>query len=306
MGTELSQAFAMIDAFTSVGARTFDITILDINGDEVKGLQRTRCSLAEIRRMIGKTLQDAERSQHNVIIRPRSTGPKLIQLDDLNADKAARIAPYAFIEILTSPGNFQSWVAVSDSPKDPEAVRELARNLKRGAGADHSATAAVRIAGSRNFKRKYAPHFPVVQITQATPGRLTTVAQLEQAGLVAAQEAPVPLPPASVPRHVVPQPAAGRRWPDYQQAFNGAPRKDDGTPDRSLADFMWCKWAVQRGWSVEETAEKLVEVSPKAQERIRVKEDKGYALLTARNAARALDRERAPRHSPLKSTAGPG
>jgi hypothetical protein len=81
-------------------------------------------------------------------------------------------------------------------------------------------------------------------------------------------------------------------WPDYQQALRGAPLKGDSTHDRSLADFMFCKWAVQRGWSIEETAEKLAEVSPKAQERMRVKADAGYALLTARNAAAAVERDR--------------
>ena len=88
------------------------------------------------------------------------------------------------------------------------------------------------------------------------------------------------------------RPAAGRQWPNYQQALRGAPLKGDGTRDRSLADFMWCKWAAERGWSVEETAEKLAEVSAKARERIQVKGDHGYALLTARNAAAATDREK--------------
>ena len=63
-------------------------------------------------------------------------------------------------------------------------------------------------------------------------------------------------------------------------------------PDRSLADFMWCKWAIQRGHSIEETAEKLSEVSAKAQERIRIRGDHGYTLLTASNAAAAAERDR--------------
>jgi hypothetical protein len=38
--------------------------------------------------------------------------------------------------------------------------------------------------------------------------------------------------------------------------------KQDGSgPDRSLADFMWCKWAVERGWSIEDIAARLPEVS---------------------------------------------
>jgi hypothetical protein len=81
-------------------------------------------------------------------------------------------------------------------------------------------------------------------------------------------------------------------WPDYQRSLRGAPLKSDGTPDRSLADFMWCKWAIQRGHSIEETADKLAEVSAKAQERIRIRGDRGYTLLTARNAAAAVERDR--------------
>jgi len=30
-----------------------------------------------------------------------------------------------------------------------------------------------------------------------------------------------------------------------------------------MADYFWCKLAVQRGWSVEETANKLLEVNAK-------------------------------------------
>jgi hypothetical protein len=30
-----------------------------------------------------------------------------------------------------------------------------------------------------------------------------------------------------------------------------------------MADFMWSKWAVERGWSIDETAEKLLAVSSK-------------------------------------------
>jgi hypothetical protein len=34
-----------------------------------------------------------------------------------------------------------------------------------------------------------------------------------------------------------------------------------------MADFFWCMMAAQRGWSIEETANKLMEVSARAQER---------------------------------------
>jgi hypothetical protein len=47
--------------------------------------------------------------------------------------------------------------------------------------------------------------------------------------------------------------------------------------------------AAQRGWSIEETAQKLLEVSEKARERARCR-DEGYALVTAQNAAAAAVR----------------
>jgi hypothetical protein len=49
--------------------------------------------------------------------------------------------------------------------------------------------------------------------------------------------------------------------------------------------------AAQRGWSIEETANELMEVSAKAQERARLR-DEGYALITAQNAAAAATRGR--------------
>jgi hypothetical protein len=45
------------------------------------------------------------------------------------------------------------------------------------------------------------------------------------------------------------------------------------------------------GWSIEETANKLLEVSVSAWERARLHDD-GYALITAQNAAAAATRDR--------------
>jgi hypothetical protein len=46
--------------------------------------------------------------------------------------------------------------------------------------------------------------------------------------------------------------------------------------------------ASQRGWSIEETANKLLEVSGKAQEHARLG-DEGYALITAQNVAASAE-----------------
>jgi hypothetical protein len=55
--------------------------------------------------------------------------------------------------------------------------------------------------------------------------------------------------------------------------------------------FFFCLMAARRGHGIEETANKLLEVSSKAQERARL-HDEGYALITAQNAAAAAERGR--------------
>jgi hypothetical protein len=80
--------------------------------------------------------------------------------------------------------------------------------------------------------------------------------------------------------------------PDYERCLLEAARSSTGDgPDRSLADYFFCKMAAQRGWSVEETEQKLLEVSEKARDRARCG-DEGYAHITALNAAAAAEEGR--------------
>ena len=70
----------------------------------------------------------------------------------------------SFLILRTSPGNYQAWVAVADGDAD------FARRLRKGAGADLTASGATRVSGSLNFKEKYAPAFPRVETVHASPG----------------------------------------------------------------------------------------------------------------------------------------
>jgi hypothetical protein len=63
-----------------------------------------------------------------------------------------------------SPGNFQAWLALPGAED-----KDFARRLRKGTGADTTASGATRVAGSLNFKDKYAPHFPRVAIHTAHP-----------------------------------------------------------------------------------------------------------------------------------------
>jgi hypothetical protein len=66
----------------------------------------------------------------------------------------------------------------------------------------------------------------------------------------------------------------------------------DGTgTDRSKADFIFAKCGAWQGRNEAAIAARLLEVSPKAQER-HDGGDEGHALLTAQNAIAAVERDR--------------
>jgi len=284
--TDLDEALRMLDTFASVGATHFDLTHINIEGEK-RGF-RPRQSLSQLKNSLPKLFPGAAARQNNIIVRPISDTAQFVQLDDLDEAKLKRAGEAAFLTLQTSPGNHQAWIAVSGVASGEE-TKEFARRLRKGAGADPSASGATRVAGTMNYKRKYEPDFPKVTIVAATRGRIVTQAALDSLGLVAPPEsAPAVLP--FRPRRKHPASETDRPWPDYQRYIAGAPPSKEGDgPDRSKADFFWCKKAAEGGWSIEEVADKLIEVSARAQERARLR-DEGYALITAKNAAAAAAR----------------
>lgn len=271
--TAHNAARAMLDSFVSAGATRFDVTWTNSAGQPKRFREGVR--LADLTRTIPAMLDEATAKERNVIVRPHGPGVTFIQLDDLTADRLEHIAPAMFLIIETSPGSFQAWLAMAGDDD-----REFARRVRRGAKADLSASGATRIAGSLNFKEKYAPNFPRVAIRAAHAGRRTTADELDQLGLVAPPDVFAPLPPA--------RSVSNRRWPSYADTLKGAPLNRDGSgPDRSKADFVWCMTAITWGFGIKETGERLMEESSKAREY-----GKDYADLTARNAALAVERRR--------------
>ncbi len=278
MADAVKEAFRMIDAFASVGAASFDLTHIDIDGEK-RGF-RPRQSAVQVKNSLPILMQNAPARRNNIIVRPYGDNVTLVQLDDLDEKKLARVSPAAFLVISTSPGNHQAWVAVGALPS--EEMKDFARRLRKGAGADLSASGATRVAGTGNFKRKYEPEFPTVAITQCTPGYIVTKEQLERMALVAAPE-PVKKAPAFLLR------ASNRRergvWPSYERCLESAPLNHaGGAPDVSRADFTWCMVASDWGWPVESIAQRLMLVSSKAKT-----EGQRYAAITAENAAAAVE-----------------
>lgn len=277
MKSNANTAQAMFDALSSVGVERCDVTFTALDGTKV-GF-RPKQPIPSLRRAVFPILQDTADRQQNFIVRP-CPHPRavLIQLDDLDTRHVERVKPAAFMTLQTSPGNYQAWVAVEKEglPDD------FARRLRKGAGADPSASGATRVAGSINFKSKYAPAFPTVELAHVSPGKIVTAAELDAMGIVASPEPPR----QAVPGRVSSRQRGRRKWPDYQRCVEGAPPNHDKSgPDVSKADFVWCMTAIDWGWSVEETAARLMELSAKAHENAG-----RYAMVTAQNAALAVER----------------
>jgi RepB DNA-primase from phage plasmid len=285
----VSEALRMIDTFASVGASKIHVTKTGINGDVQWGKpyspEDLRKVLPAMLRVAAK-LDDCDlldkagnvvghaRAGGNLMVRPMSETSAFIQLDDLTEAKLDRVRAVAFITVRTSPGNNQAWIAVPSFANDQDR-KDFTRRVKKQVTADSSATGSVRLAGTSNFKAKYIDNFPSVAIIDAAPGRITTPEALESLGLVAPED---------------PAPTVVRlKTSRNHSRVKGAPLAKDGGPDRSMADFFWCLMAAQRGHGIEETADKLLEVSAKAQENAR-RHDEGYALITAQNAAAAAER----------------
>lgn len=308
---QVDEALRMLDTFSSVGARSFVVTNLDINQARIwplpyhvkSGMRypkaedahfetaKLRNILPEMMRLAairknctlkdGKTVEAGD----NLMIRPTGPDVRFVQLDDLTAERLDRVRPAAFMIHATSPGNHQAWIAVSDLPDGKEVFKDFMRRVRKAVGGnDKSASGATRVAGTENFKAKYIPDFPVVTILEAVPGHVVTTSQLEALGLVAPPEPVIVSSVISLPTSRRQRSGGERQWPDYQRCLERAPlSKEHGGPDRSSADFDWRKWAARFGWSIEETANKLLEVSEKAREQ-RGLGDPGYVLITAQNA----------------------
>jgi RepB DNA-primase from phage plasmid len=297
----------MLYIFASCGAQTFVVTKTELEWKEHKkriwgktySLDTPREKLpqilrtADIKRPV--TLPEGQEvmAGENVIIRPMSPDTAFVQLDDLKTqEQLDRVRPAAFIIHETSPDNHQAWIAVSGLPAGKEEFKEFMRRVRKAVGGnDKSASHATRLAGTENWKAKYLPNPPVVTILEAHPGRIMTPTQLESMALLAEPELEQSSSVVDFrPRRAYASQTHERHRPDYQRCLRGAPLNQEGTgPSRSHADFFFCKMAAQRGWSVEETAQMLLEDSEKAQQRVR-DGDRGYPLVTARNAAAAAER----------------
>jgi hypothetical protein len=269
IGEPESQAVAMVVAFESAGARSFDVTITD----EQKQCQEfiSGMDAEHLKAILPDLLTRTEQRHLNLIVRPRSIGAQLLQLDDLNQRDVERLAGYAFLTLETSPASYQAWLAIDS--QDTTMKQRLRKQIEFDAGAN----GAVRVAGSLNVKphhRRADGTYPRVRLVEVEPGLLSVPAELERAGLLAPPETPPcvshlsPLGELKIPASL----------PDYDMSI--APASQTGQPDRSRYDISWTMKALRRGCDPHDVLNGLRVNSPKAAARSK------YAEKTV---ARAMD-----------------
>jgi hypothetical protein len=213
----------------------------------------------------------------------RPEGKRVLWLiDDATPETCELLRPVAFALVETSPGSFQPWLAIDDELSEEESKRERERLLRVVArtGGNGGSFGALRWPGSRNQKpiRKQADGSqPIVRIVYSEMGRVTTIAELEELGLLAP-----PVVRATTSNFKIYADKVPTTWPSWEQELGYSKAKKDGTPNRSEADFRWCRTAFLWGWSDTDVAAELRNVSPKACD-----ETEHYIDRTVKNAAAA-------------------
>jgi hypothetical protein len=80
-------------------------------------------------------------------------------------------------------------------------------------------------------------------------------------------------------------------WPDGEACVKGAPVAQEGGPGRGRADFVWGRMAAQPGYTIEDSAARLLEVSAKVRQNTDLMTE-GMLLVTGQNAAAVAAAER--------------
>jgi hypothetical protein len=246
----LDTALYTLDAFESVGASLYEITLRD----EVKKRAAEYKTLdgLSLRKNLQGFVERTERKLESLIIRPR--GGSVIQLDDCPAGVAKYLEPYAFLIFETSPDNYQTWLAFPNETSEEElkAVRLRLLAALKETGSNGGAFGAMRWPGSIN--RKPSRNNFRVRLRQIKISAYCTAAELEAAGLLA----PLASEPAKVQSFR--SPLSNKIFPSYDRCLI------EKGGDRSKADASFLKLCDLRGFSMNEATAELEIVSERARE----------------------------------------
>lgn len=273
-----SVARVALDYVLSVGVTEFAVLIRDDYAPKDNAiLERLPLSGYTLKERFQEFLELAVAGEHSLIVDLRAGDPWIVQVDECTRPTLDLLAPVSLLQILTSDGNGQSIISLSDklTPEECKVTKQRLFGFLKPLGANRGASGAARWPGSFNFKpirQRADGSFPMVRLLGGLFGRYVTIQELEAAGLLAPSEATKPL--RFQPRPL-PSPET-LYWPDYDIRLSAT--------DRSAADFKFCTTAAEIGWPSQAIEEKLCEVSPKAHQR-----SPNYAAMTVRKAIEAVE-----------------
>ena len=187
---------AALEVFESVGAFSFDVTHLhdpSPRKDKTRGYEivdggEFRGKLVRYLEM--NKVEQAGGEYWSMAVRPRSERVTFWQVDDATRETCERLRAVSFLQIETSPGNYQCWLAIGDEREKEEldATRKRFLRVVSRIGGNGGSYGALRWPGSVNHKpeRNQADGSqPTVRIVHLEMGRVTTVAELAGLGLLA-------------------------------------------------------------------------------------------------------------------------
>jgi len=271
-----------IEACEGAGAGSFLVILLDET--KPKGSPPALCETVDgksLRRNLPRYLKRNEDRPESLIIRPNFTN-RVIHFDDCTPDQLRTLEPFSFLQELTSDGNGQAFVMLSDGLSDEafDGVRKRAFTKLNPTGdpkkVNRGSSGSTRWPGSLNKKparMKPDGTYPRVRAVTTAPGRAVSVVGLERGGLLAPEEKREAVNSPRYTNAKLPD-----SWPDIGDYLG---RSDD----RSSPEMSWCMAALRRGWPRHSVEARLKEIGPKAKTR-----RDGYARRTVEAAASVLAR----------------
>jgi len=178
-----AEARRAVQAFESVGVGNFLVMFRDDRRGSRHVVETVDGST--LRQRLRDYLERHLSRRESFIV--RMDDPGLIQIDDCDEATRERLAPFALLTFMSSPGRYQAWLCVSDVARRA-AIRERLLAHLAPSGANGVPVSSTRWPGSRNYKPKHQQadsSFPLVRLMSVAPGRRVTGDDLERTGLLA-------------------------------------------------------------------------------------------------------------------------
>jgi hypothetical protein len=240
---DTDDALRAVEAFESVGATTFDVTMIIEMARPKRDSYEKGLSANDLKDKLNEYLERTK-GMRSFMVRPR--GAALIQVDDLTASMVESLKPFAFLVAETSKENFQAWLALPDGT-DNETVKQTRSRLLLSVKADKGASGSMRWPGSIN--RKASRNAYRVRLVNVEKGLTVTEHELEAAGLLAPKPKEMRLTAPVSPAN------SRREFPSYEKCL----ASKNGNHSDADASFIWI--ATDRGFTADEAWAELERVA---------------------------------------------